>query len=623
MSRKGIVAGVATVWMLSSMSITAQGPPPGVGRPVAFEGELDVLYEDGETDGRLLYFLDTPARRIPLRFRGEGPDMPSRSRVRITGNLADDGSVTTTEVTTMAVSATGTFGELPVLVILFNFSSNPVQPYTPAAAATVNTQVRDFYMENSYRQTSLTFAVTGWHTITASTATCDYWDWATLADAAAIKAGFNLAAYDRRVYAFPHTGACSWVGLGDVSGPRSWINGGYRTRVVAHEQGHNFGNRHSHARKCDSAGCVNVNYGDDRDVLGAGSIVGHLNAFQKERLGWLNYGASPVIQTVNSSNDYWIDNYETLGGNVKGLKIWNAANGTYYYIETRERVGFDTGVPPGVTLHTGSPSSSDSSYQIDLAPSTSTWDSTLDVGQAVTDAALGVTMTTLSAGLDGALVRVTFGGPPCVPVAPAVALSPSTQSGAPGATLKYTLTVTNKSGAGCAASLFTASAAVPTGWGVSLTPAAAVSLAPGASSSIALSVTAPAAASGSYSFKAAVADGTSGLSTSATGTANIGAVSLAVNISGALTSEKGNSRFLTFTVTAKNGSDPLSGATANITITAPTGGTSNISATTNASGVAVAKYSLKPKDPSGTYQAKATVSAAGATATATTTVAVP
>jgi hypothetical protein len=96
-----------------------------------------------------------------------------------------------------------------------------------------------------------------------------------------------------------------------------------------------------------------------------------------------------------------------------------------------------------------------------------------------------------------------------------------------------------------------------------------------------------------------------------------------VTISGALTSEKGNSRFLTFTVTAKNGSEPLSGAAANVTITAPTGGTSNISATTNASGVAVAKYSLKPKDPSGTYQAKAVVSVPGATATATTTVAVP
>ena len=151
------------------------------------------------------------------------------------------------------------------------------------------------------------------------------------------------------MYAFPYTDACAWWGTGNVGGPRSWINGDYDTRVVAHEQGHNFGNRHSHAMRCDATGCVSVDYGDDRDVLGAGGVVGHMNAFQKERLGWLSYGSSPVIETVTSSGDYWI-NYETPGAS-NGLKIWNAATSTYYYIEARQPVGFDAGIPPGRPAH--------------------------------------------------------------------------------------------------------------------------------------------------------------------------------------------------------------------------------------------------------------------------------
>ena len=72
------------------------------------EGELDVLYEDDEIEGRLLHFLNSDNERIPLRFEnGDAPDLPSGSRERVTGNLAD-GTVTTTSVTTIAVSASRT-----------------------------------------------------------------------------------------------------------------------------------------------------------------------------------------------------------------------------------------------------------------------------------------------------------------------------------------------------------------------------------------------------------------------------------------------------------------------------------------------------------------------------------
>src|SRR6185436_5731104 len=304
------------------------------------------------------------------------------TRVRVRGDLADGATVVATSVTTVATSTSRTIGTQDVLVILLNFASSPVQPYTPAAAQNVNAQVRSFYLENSYGQTTMNFTVTPWVTIDGDTATCGYNTWAGLAEAAARGIGYDSAQYDRVVYAFPSVAACAWWGMGNVAGPRSWVNGSYALRVVAHEQAHNFGDYHSHANKCDVTGCTAVEYGDDRDVLGATGVVGHLGAYQKERLGWLNYGGSPAIQTVTSDDNYWIEVYATASsGHPKALKVWNAAAGTYFYIEARAKLGFDGNVAAGVTVRSGSPTVANSAYQQDLAPATSTWDSTLDAGQ--------------------------------------------------------------------------------------------------------------------------------------------------------------------------------------------------------------------------------------------------
>ena len=47
----------------------------------------------------------------------------------------------------------------------------------------------------------------------------------------------------------------------------------------------------------------------------------HFNAVQKELLGWLNYGGSPPITTVQTSGVYTIEPFETAGSNPKALKV--------------------------------------------------------------------------------------------------------------------------------------------------------------------------------------------------------------------------------------------------------------------------------------------------------------
>jgi hypothetical protein len=598
----------AAILGLTPARAGAQEPPagaPGLG-PVVLDGELEVLYEDHEQGARLVHVLHSNNRRIAIAFAGGvAPDLMTGSRVRVRGNLANDG-VTATSVEVIAAS-TSTTGAKRVLVILLNFSNNPTQPWPASTLSSVNEQVRNFYLENTYGLTSLSFTTAGWYTIAATDATCDYYTWSSQAEAAATKAGVTLSAYDRLVFAFPKASACNWIGMGNLGGPRSWINGTYTLKNVAHEQGHNFGNHHSKALKCASGSCSTVEYGDDRDVLGKTGVVGHMNAFQKERLGWLNYGTTPTIQTVTASGDYWIGSYVAQSAHPNALRIWNPAKSGYYYVESRTKIGFDANIAAGVTLHSGV---SGISYQVDLDPVTTTYDSTLDVGQVFTDSAIGLSVETVSTSVDGALIRVNMGTAPCSSQAPGVSLAAS-------GSMKYTVTLKNNNGSTCAASLFTAAAAIPSGWTASFSPAASVSLAPGASASLTLTLAAPAGTTGTYSFTVTGKDASSGKSGSATASLTL-ATSLEVTASATYLGGTANKRSASIVVRAKSGTQAIAGAAVTVVVTKPQGVKTTMTGTTAADGSVTLRFWLSRKDPRGIYQVAATASSNGATGQATT-----
>jgi hypothetical protein len=94
-----------------------------------------------------------------------------------------------------------------------------------------------------------------------------------------------------------------------------------------------------------------------------------------------------------------------------------------------------------------------------------------------------------------ATVQVAFG---CAERAPSVTVSPASQAGAPGASLAYSVTVTNRDGAGCDPASFALTASFPSGLAGSF-GSASLPLAPGGSGSTSLSVTTP-ASDGSRSF---------------------------------------------------------------------------------------------------------------------------
>jgi hypothetical protein len=94
-----------------------------------------------------------------------------------------------------------------------------------------------------------------------------------------------------------------------------------------------------------------------------GSSAGHFNAFQKERLGWLNYDVSSPITMVQSSGTYTIDAYE-VPGPPQGLEDpAGPATAQAFFAELRTTVGEDSFMPhAGVFVHLATDGVANSSY---------------------------------------------------------------------------------------------------------------------------------------------------------------------------------------------------------------------------------------------------------------------
>src|SRR5262249_3303638 len=153
--------------------------------------------------------------------------------------------------------------------------------------------------------------------------------------------------------------------------------------------------------------CSSIEYGNTLDTMG-NPTTGHLNSFQKERLGWLNYSASPPIQSVTSNGTYTIGPYENQDGTTKNLKIFQSTDPateahTYFYVEFRQSIGlFDdwpnnTNVLDGVVVDTGSDGTPDSSELLNMQSASGCCGTpALDAGQSFTDVTSGVTLQTVS-----------------------------------------------------------------------------------------------------------------------------------------------------------------------------------------------------------------------------------
>jgi hypothetical protein len=639
------------LFAISASEGTARSQPSALsaaaGAEVEFEGAIEIIHEDFGKSGRYLYYLNTSGGRVPLHFVKNPPTrLLTGDHVRVRGQqsggtliLASGGSVTTLSTATTSSTAPlpNTFGAQSTAVILVNFQDAPTnQPWTPAqvqAAVFGSTGANGFMQENSYGQTWLTGNVFGWYTIPLSSTTCYSALIASYANSAATAAGVNLSSYTHYVYVFPYDSVCGWGGGAQIGGTEAWVNGTLDPQTFTHELGHNLGLYHSHGLYCgvgysgSPTACSHVEYGDLIDTMGGMHGFGQFNAFQKERLGWLNYNVSPPITAVSGSGTYTIAPSETVGTNPKALKILKSIDPTtgqptWYYVEYRQPVGFDSsfstcsGCTPlnffdGVTVHMGTPSNPDSSDLLDMTPGSSTYDlndAALVPGARYADPNAGVTITTEWVNTTNAGVNVTL-TTPCTHANPTVAISPNlspvAQAGTPAT---FTVSVTNNDNSVCTASNFNRAATVASGWSTAF-GSSSLTLNPGASASTSLIVTsASSAAAGLYSVGVSAQNAsTSGYTGSAAATYEVApSVTVSTNSSNY---NQGNSIYVTTVV--KSGGSSVPGTSVNSTVTDPEGTKMSATATTGTDGTTSVTFKLKRNAPKGIYQALSVAAANG------------
>ena len=408
----------------------------GEGPPFELQGELLVIVEDDfegrasrtelrvrePASGRSYVVTGLEPERLPRELR-HGATVRVRGHLRNETELAValEGAVDGKRGGAVEVigpapeTAAAVTGIRDTLVIVADFQDARVTCGAAEVQASLfgaANSVDDLYREMTGGQLGFSGTVTGPYRIAArSTDACDGWGWASLADAQARAAGFDLAAYDHLVYVFPRNPGCAYAGVAYVGGNRS-INEGYcgYEDIFAHELGHNLGLRH--------AASPGAEYGDSSDIMGlSGYPLRQVNAPHRVQMGWLD--PARVVE-VTGAGDFVLAPLEldpsATGGRPQVLKLAKPDTGDAYFLSYRQPIGYDANLASawstglGIHRHTGT--------------GTTTWLARLADGTSHVDTANEIVVTQLSHDANGVAIRVALAGatlgtrdtaPPTVP----------------------------------------------------------------------------------------------------------------------------------------------------------------------------------------------------------------
>jgi hypothetical protein len=247
----------------------------------------------------------------------------------------------------LAAEAGAAVGQIRALVILGSWGP---QPFTQAEAErVVFGESAPWLARSSFGRLELVGETTPWLRVPALSV-CDRDDVSREFQAAARRAGYAPASYDRLIYLVPDLG-CPYTGFGN--GNEAYLMDALFRTLVVHELGHTFGLGHAKTRVCDSVGCRMLEYGDRYDTMGSGE--GDFNAFEKFSLGWL-----PEPPRLATNGVHSLDAIERPGALPQALVIETASS--EYWLDHREPdwddESFRTTLPPdNVFVHAGPPAS--------------------------------------------------------------------------------------------------------------------------------------------------------------------------------------------------------------------------------------------------------------------------
>jgi hypothetical protein len=459
---------------------------------------LNIYFADGAASERDLHGMSGKRAAFEAMRIGDNLLILDRKKVQL-----EAAGGTTTSGTVVAAGSVVQGNQL-TLSILVNFSDKAL---TCTAAdvegrlfGSTGPTVNNNYLESSRGLVSFSGKAVGPYTINyASTGTCDYSGWATAANAAAKAAGFDPALYQRVNYVTPGNSTCGWSGLAYMPGKQSWVQSCGSTGVYSHELGHNLSLHHASTPASE--------YGDGSDPMGGARVVDH-NGANRTMAGWLPAGA---VQDVGTGGSYALASVSTnaTAASPQVLRIVKPDTNEYYYVSFRQALNLDASLSSGylnnISVHRAAGTLPTRTYLLQ----------NVAVGGTFTDAVNGITLTNQGVANGTVTVGVGFSGGSCVRSAPLVSVSPSSQTAAPGATISYGVSVTNKNTAYCGSSTFAMGQVLPAGFsGGFAVPN--LSIAAGASASTTWSVSSSAqTAAGTYPFDATAADSSFGNSATA------------------------------------------------------------------------------------------------------------
>ncbi|ATB42673.1 secreted glycosyl hydrolase [Cystobacter fuscus] len=263
------------------------------------------------------------------------------------------------------------------------------------------------------------------------------------ARAAAKSQGINLDVYAHVAFVIPNNPgfsdcACglAWIGNPPTSSSPGIGPGSLYTctdpNAFAHEMGHGFGMNHSPTARCGTgvayrrdpfASCSPDEYGNRFNTMGGG--LGHLDAFHKSTMGWLN-----KCNIVRASRDatYDLVPIQTSSTGIQALEIStggdkDGSNPLYYWVEYRNPTlaTFNAGpdgapeVNTGVHINVAQDFRSSSALYsrpllLDLAPNypNTHRDPRLTSGRTFSDPDGRVSITVVSQSSTKATVKVSF-----------------------------------------------------------------------------------------------------------------------------------------------------------------------------------------------------------------------
>ena len=409
---------------------------------------------------------------------------------------------TSTSSGSLVASGTVVQGDQKTLSILVNFNDKLLS----CTAADVNnrlfgttgTTVNDIFKDSSRGLVSFSGTAVGPYTINyASTGGCDYSGWGAAAEAAAKAAGIDPSLYARVNYVTPSNSTCGWSGLAYMPGRQSWVQSCGSTGVYTHELGHNLSLHH--------ASTPTSEYGDSSDPMGGAQAIGH-NGANRVMAGWQPNGTLLDVASGGSYSVTTVSN-NTVVSTPQVLRFVKADTGEFYYVSVREAMGYDTLLSTQfvntISVHRATGTLPTRTYLMQV----------LGAGQSFTDSTNGITITNQGVSSNVATVGVTLGGAVCARSAPAVTLSPASQTANPGSAVSYTMTVLNNNTSACGTSTFNLSQVVPSGFSASLS-ASSLALGAGVSGSVIWTASSGSTTlNGTYGLDATASDSSAATST--------------------------------------------------------------------------------------------------------------